>query len=148
MVREGEPRLDVSTPPPGFLSIEGEVPPVDIAGQVPEGFSDVVIDYTISMPGFVLETGRVTPTRGVCTIRFDPTALHEDYPNLDLTEREDHLPGLSDTFAVGLLLQGEYDGDRVYRANTLTIQGERVFVGASLPELPYEVYLPVLLRRG
>ena len=148
VVPDDQPRLDVSTPRPGFLSIDGEVPPVDITGQVPDGLGDVTIDYTISMPGFVLETGQVTPSGGVYTIRFDPTALHEDFPNLDLTEREDHLVGLSDTFAVGLLLQGERDGDRVCRANTVTIQGEHVFVGDSLPELPYEVVLPVVLRHG
>jgi len=146
VVPDGSPRLAVSAPSPGFLSFDQEVTPVDVIGPVPGGLSDVTIDYTISMPGFILEHGQVTPSGGDYRIRFDPVALHGDFPNLDLTERDDHLPGLSDTVAVGLLLRGERGGETVYSANTVTIQGERAFVGRALPDLPYDVYLPVVLR--
>ena len=44
---------------------------------------------------------------GTYMIVFDPVALHEDFPNLDLTGRDNWETALSDTFAIGLLLQGQ-----------------------------------------
>jgi hypothetical protein len=147
VVPAGSPRLDVSAPKPGFLSFGQEVTPVQIAGTVPGGLSDVTIDYTISMPGFILEHGQVTPSGGTYEVTFDPVALHGDFPNLDLTERDDHLPGLVDTVAIGLLLYGQRKGDTVYRANTVTLQGEQVFVGDAPTRPFHSVYLPLVLRR-
>jgi hypothetical protein len=141
-------RLGVSSPTPGFLSFDGEVTPIEITGTVPGGLSGVTVDYTISMPGYILEHGQVTPTHGVYTVVFDPVSLHDNFPNLDLVGRDEHSPGLADTFAIGLLLHGERGGETVYRANTVTIQGEQVFVGDAPLDLPYGVYLPLILRGG
>ncbi|MEE9618409.1 MAG: carboxypeptidase-like regulatory domain-containing protein, partial [Anaerolineae bacterium] len=55
-------RLQVSSPSPGFLSFEGEVTPITITGSVPAGLSGVTVDYTISMPGYILKHGQVTPS--------------------------------------------------------------------------------------
>jgi hypothetical protein len=90
----------------------------------------------------------VTPTHGVYAVVFDPVSLHDNFPNLDLVGRDEHSPGLADTFAIGLLLHGERGGETVYRANTVTIQGEQVFVGDAPLDLPYGVYLPLILRGG
>jgi hypothetical protein len=146
VVPAGATRLDVASPVPGFLSFEQEVTPIAITGSVPAGLTDAVVDYTIGMPGFILLHGQVTPIGGTYTVLFDPATLHDDFPNLDLTARDDHLPGLSDTFAIGLLLQGDSGGEPVYRANTVTIQGEQVFVGERVLDLPYDAYLPLVLR--
>jgi len=127
------PRLDVSSPSPGFLSFDNEVPPITIAGAVPAGLSGTTVDYTISMPGYILEHGQVAPSGGTYQITFDPVTLHNDFPNLDLVGRDDGSPGLADTFAIGLLLRGQSGGSVVYRANTITLQGEEVFVTASTP---------------
>ena len=148
VVPAGATRLDVASPTPGFLHIQQEVTPINISGSVPAGLTDAVVDYTISMPGFILAHGQVTPTHGIYTVVFDPTGLHDDFPNLDLTARDDHLPGLSDTFSIGLLLRGERGGDTIYRVNTVTIQGEQVFVGASVIDRPYDVFLPLVVRSG
>jgi hypothetical protein len=105
-----------------------------------------VVDYTIGMPGFILLHGQVTPIGGTYTVLFDPATLHDDFPNLDLTARDDHLPGLSDTFAIGLLLRGKRGGEPIHRANTVTIQGEQVFVGEGVKDASHGVYLPLVLR--
>ena len=84
----------------------------------------------------------------VYQIVFDPATLHEDFPNLDLEGRDSPgKAGLSDTFAIGLLLQGESGGNTVYRANTITIQGEQVFIGDAVFDAS-EVYLPLVLRNS
>ena len=99
------------------------------------------------MPGYILQQGQVTPSGGVYQISFDPVALYEDFPNLDLTGRDDWSAGLSDTFSVGLLLQGQRGDETVYRANTITIQGQEIHVRDAQPEPAKDIYLP-LIRRG
>ena len=145
MVPGDSPRLDVSSPVPGFLSFDDAVTPITITGTVPEGLSGFTVDYTISMPGTILKHGRVTDTYQIV---FDPVALHQDFPNL--LGRDDAGAGLADTFAIGLLLQGQSGDSTVYLANTLTIQGEQVFVGDGPAAVAignqYPVYLPAILR--
>jgi hypothetical protein len=148
VVPAGSPSLAVSSPSPGFLSFGEVVTPITIAGPVPAGLSGATVDYTISMPGYILQHGQVTPSGGTYQIVFDPAALHQDFPNLDLIGRDDHRPGLADTFAIGLLLRGREGSRTVYRANTITIQGEQVFVRSALPDLPNEIHLPLVLRGG
>ena len=147
VVPANSPRLDVSAPAPGFLSFGNEVTPITIAGSVPAGLSTATVDYTISMPGFILAHGQVTPSGDTYQITFDPAALHQDFANLDLVGRDEWRPGLADTFAIGLLLRGQGGDGPVYRANTITIQGEQVFVGDAVLDRPHSVYLPLVLRR-
>jgi hypothetical protein len=100
VVPQGSPRLDVSSPAPGFLSFSESVTPITISGQVPPGLSEVTVDYTISMPGTILEQGQVEQSGDTYEIQFDPAALHMEFPNLDLVGRD--MPGragLADTFA-------------------------------------------------
>lgn len=148
VVPAGSSRLDVSTPVPGFLAFDGGVTPVTIGGGIPAGLTSAVVDYTISMSGFVLEQGQMTPSSGRYQVVFDPVALHEDYPNLDLRGRDSGEPGLADTFAIGLLLRGDRGAQKVYQGNTVTIQGEQVFVH-NTPWVPeHEVFLPLVLKGG
>jgi hypothetical protein len=149
VVPRNSQRLGVSTPSPGRLTHDGEVAPIAISGPVPDGLAGVTVDYTIGMPGYILEQGQVAPSGDAYQISFDPAALHADFPNLDLLGRDAWLPGLADTFSIGLLLRGQAatGGDAsVYMANTLTIQGDQVFVGNAPPRLLHEVYLPLVLR--
>jgi hypothetical protein len=146
VVPQWSPRLLVTSPRPGFLPFFYEVRPVSISGSLPGSLSEATIDYTISMPGFILEQGQVTPTGASYEIIFNPVRLNGGFPNLDLVQREGWRPGLSDTISIGLLLRA-MRGDRpVYRANTITIQGMQVFVGDAPLDLPYDVYMPVALR--
>jgi hypothetical protein len=147
VVPASTPRLDVSSPSPGFLSFDGEVRPITITGQVPAGLTAAVVDYTITMPGFILKHGQVPATNGTYTIAFDPVALQKDFPNLDLMGRDrPWQAGLVDTFAIGLLLRSRAPEGTVYRATTITLQGEQVFVGSAPPAAFNEVYLPLIVR--
>ncbi len=146
VVPEEGPRLDVSAPEPGFLVFEDQVSPITIGGSLPPGLSGATIDYTISMPGYILAQGQITPTGDSYQISFDPVSLQQDFANLDLVGRDDGQPGLSDTFAIGLLLQGERGGQTVYYANSLTLQGERVYVGPAQAKEKAEIYLPVVMK--
>jgi hypothetical protein len=141
------PRLPVSSPWPGFLSFEGEVTPIVISGTLPDGLDTVTVDYTISMPGYILEHGQAAIHDGQWVISFDPVALHQNFPNLDLMGRDSWGPGLADTFSIGLLLSGTRDGQPVHQANTVTVQGEQVFVGGEARGEFLETYLP-LVRKG
>jgi len=145
---EGSARLAVSSPSPGLLPIDNQVPSITISGPIPSGLSDTVVDYTISMPGYILHHGQAEIANGGYSLVFDPVALHHDFPNLDLTGRDDWSPGLADTFAIGLLLTGQSGDEPVFRANTITIQGEQVYVGHSHHELSNTILLPMIIKAG
>ena len=140
------PRLNVSSPSPGTLSFGRTVTPIPITGAVPAGLNDARVDYTIRMAGYILEQGHVMAGGGSYQVMFDPAALHQEFPNLDLIGRDDWHAGLADTFAIGLLLSGDSGSGTVYRANTITIQGEQVYVGGMSSDLRTETHLPIVLR--
>jgi hypothetical protein len=110
--------------------------PITITGTVPAGLNGVTVDYIISMPGYILEHDQVTPSGNTYQIVFDPATLHESFPNLDLIGRDEWRAGLADTFSIGLLLRGQSGSNTIYQANTITIQGEQVFIGDALPVPP------------
>jgi len=147
VVPKAAPGLAVTSPKPGFLAIEAgnesDIPPITITGPISPGLTNVTVDYTITMPGFILEQGQATVDGDGYTFTYDPVALHELFPNLDLTGRDDWGPGLSDTIAIGLYLQG-YDGVKtVHQATTITLQGEQVYVGGGPPGI-HTIFLPVV----
>jgi hypothetical protein len=147
VVPPGTPRLNVSSPEPSFLSFGDSVIPIVISGTVPLGLTDPVVSYTISMPGYILQYGSVTPSGGVYQIDFDPAALNADFPSLDLYSRDDpNQAGLADRFSVSLLLRGDGDGGMVYRANAITMFGDQVFVDSPPPTPHRFVFLPLVLR--
>jgi hypothetical protein len=148
VVSKDTPRLHVSAPSPGFLSFGGQVTPIAITGRVPVTLTNTTVDYTITMPGYLLKHGQATIAGITYTIVFDPIALNADFPNLDLTGRDDRQPGLSDTFSIGLLLRGQDAGGHpVYQANTITLQGEQVFVCSTAEPALFKVFLPVILKQ-
>jgi hypothetical protein len=143
------PRLDVSTPAPGFLDFMGGVQPVVFSGNVPVTLTNGLIDYTISMPGFILTHGQASIDDGFYSLAFDPVALHQDFPNLDLIGRDSpYQPGLADTISIDLYLQAQRpDGAFEYRANNVTLQGDQVFIGDAPPLDLIELVLP-LIQKG
>ncbi|MFQ5596238.1 MAG: hypothetical protein ACE5HA_19010, partial [Anaerolineae bacterium] len=147
VVSAESPRLALARPSPGRLIFGQEVAPIVISGTVPAGVIDAVVDYTISMPGFILEEGQAQIANGRFSLTFNPKALNADFPNLDLTGRHGKVAGLADTFSFGLLLTGRQDGMAVYQATTLTIQGDQVYVESAVDARPH-VYLPVVLSRN
>lgn len=128
-VPDKEHRLPVGKPANGFLKFTDTVAPIKISGSLPAGITGGIIDYTITMPGYILEHGQVQAVNGKYQFVFDPVTLNRDFPNLDLLSRQAFRAGLSDTFAIGLLLKGREGENSVYYANSIIIEGDRVFVG-------------------
>ena len=50
--------------------------------------SGVTVDYTIAMPGAILERGQATISGDFFSFEFDPEILNVTFPNLDLVSRD------------------------------------------------------------
>jgi hypothetical protein len=153
VVEKEMPRLQVLSPQPGYLTwpmdeITQEpitVTAVPITVSIPADLSNIVVSYTIRMPGFMLEQGSLTPSGSTFTIVYDPLALHQDFLNLDLKAKDANWPGLTDPVLVTFLLSGEQGGHKVHQAGAVFFDGEEVQM-LSVPPPRYLVYLPVVLR--
>ncbi len=130
VVDPAEPRATVHLPEPGWVELEDDwnVKPVRVLVPIPEGWTDTVLRYTITMPGWVLETGELSPTLGFFLFEYDPETLRETFLNIDLRRRQGWSPGLSDEVFISLLVSGNDGGNPVHRANVVTLHGEQVFV--------------------
>lgn len=135
VVQRGSARLEISSPEPGFLTFaDNVVNPIPITGTAPSGLQSGTVDYTITLPGFILAHGQAAVAGGRFSITFDPATLHDDFPNLDLHDRDTTMfAGLSDAFSVSLLFQGtDAGGSPVRRAGTVTLHGDQVFIESRL----------------
>jgi hypothetical protein len=148
VVEPSSPRLPVLSPQPGFLAWPTDpitITTVPIKALVPSDLTDVVVSYTIRMPGFILEEGTQFPSGGSFTITYDPVALHHDFANLDLVAKHAAQPGLADPVLVTFLLTG-YDGpQQIHRAGTVFFDGEEVHTLAIT--LDNAIFLPLVLRQ-
>jgi hypothetical protein len=152
VVEPGSARLGVTSPQPGYLSWPTEPPgtepitvtTVPITVPIPAGLANAVVSYTIRMPGFILHQGTLTPAGSTFTIVYDPLALHQDFPNLDLTAKEANVPGLADPVLITFLLSGDQGGQPVHRAGAVFLDGDEVQIpGLSMGQ---SIYLPAVLR--
>jgi hypothetical protein len=155
VVDRDSPRLGIVAPRPGYLSwptAPGSSTPitvtqVPVVAPVPAGLSNVSVSYTIRMPGYILEQDHLTPTGSTFTIPYDPLALHDDYPNLDLKGRDADQPGLADPVLISFLLSGRQAGHQHYYAGALFLNGDDVQIpGASPPSAGHLIYLPLVQR--
>jgi hypothetical protein len=130
VVDSAEPQATVHLPKPGWVKLENDwdVTPVRILVPVPQGWTDAVLRYTIAMPGWVLESGELSPTLGFFLFEYDPETLQETFPNIDLRRRQGWSPGLSDEVFISFVVSGNDGGQAVHRANVVTLHGEQVFV--------------------
>ncbi len=145
VVPENQIPLQLTSPTLGFYYFENEVSPIIITGTLPSTFESVLVDYTISMPGYVLEHGQFLPTGKTYQVIFDPVALNEDFPNVDLIGRDGYQAGLADTFTISLMLKGQVNGEVVYGANTVTLQGQQVYMGDWSGDITNDIFLPIIL---
>jgi hypothetical protein len=87
VVPEAAARVDFGLPDISLYALEfdGHLPgALRFFPRIPEGRSEVDGVYTISMPGFILEEGTLEPGEEVLEIVYDPSRLHEDFPNIEL----------------------------------------------------------------
>ena len=138
VVDPAEPRATVNAPVPGWLHMyrDWDVVPVNITIPVPQDWTDAVLRYVITMPGWVLETGELTSPGKAFLITYDPETLQETFPNIDLRQPQSWAPGLSDEVFVSFVISGSEDGNPVHRANVLTLHGEQLlFEGYGQPQV-------------
>jgi hypothetical protein len=137
VVDPAEPRATVHLPKPGWVELENDwdVKPMRILVPVPEGWTGVSLHYTIAMPGWVLETGELSPTLGYFLFEYDPETLQETFPNIDRRRRQGWSPGLSDEVFISFVVSGNNGGNPVHRVNVVTLHGEQVCV-EGYEELP------------
>jgi hypothetical protein len=146
VVPEGAAGLAITSPSPGYHSAGDTLAPIPITGAIPAGWSNVTLDATIAMPGFILKHLQAPASGGAFKVVFDPVALAQDFPNLDLIGRDEWRPGLSDTITIAILLRGQSGGQPVARAAVVTLQGQQVYTGRG--SATHKVYLPVAVRGG
>jgi len=120
-----------------FYVVRGDAAPLALAGlppfvrpaeepvrffvTSPPGLTDLLLTYTTTMPGFVLEEG----TTGVMAYTYDANRLAQDFPNLDLMDA-DGFAG-ADTITISLLVSGtDAAGKRQHFARQIVIQGEEL----------------------
>ncbi len=130
VVDPAEPRAAIHQPQPGWVELENDwnVQPVQVLVPVPQGWTDAALHYTIAMPGWVLESGELSLTLGYFLFEYDPETLRETFPNIDLRRRQGWSPGLSDEVFISFIVSGNDGGQKVYRANVVTLHGEQVLL--------------------
>lgn len=109
--------------------------PITLGVVPPAGLSNVRLNYTTTMPGFILEEGMLnTPA-----YTYDARALARDFPNLDLNDPDGF--AAVDSITISLFLTGtDAAGGRKHLARQVVLQGEEVQITEQKP-------LPLQLRR-
>jgi len=94
---------------------------IAISATAASSLSSAQLRYTTVMPGFILEEG----TAANLTYTYDPSALHQSFPNLDLTDI-DGFTG-QDPITISMLISGrDSSGRLVYQARQIFLEGEEL----------------------
>ena len=120
---------DTPSLPPGLppWSVVGGTGPVNLTVDAPFGTETGTVHYTIAMPGYLLASGTTALDHGSATVVYDPIALSQTFPNIDVGGRLTDAPGLADTVWASVALEAA-DG-RLY-ADHVTLQGPDVYLPA------------------
>ena len=134
VVSADSPRLEITSPSSGFLTWDtGHVEPITIRGNAPP--ETTTVHYTIHDKGVVMGQGSLKPDpNGAFELIYDAKALNQEFPFLSLTAHEGPWEGLADEVSIGFLATGGQE-----MANTVTLIGEEVFIGASAAPEPAAV---------
>jgi hypothetical protein len=121
VVAKDTPPLPSTLPPWSVVAGTG---PVSIPVIAPIGTQSATVHYTLAMPGFQLASGTVPLENGAATIVYDPVALKQSFPNIDLGGRSTPTPGLADTVWASF---GFEAADGRFYADHLTLQGPDLY---------------------
>lgn len=95
--------------------------PVTFMVTPPAGLTNLEVQTTTTMPGFILEEG----TTSTLIYTYDAQKLAKEFPNLDLHDA-DGFAGV-DTITISFLLSGtDSTGTRKHFARQIVIQGEEL----------------------
>ncbi|GAB4571717.1 MAG: hypothetical protein Kow0077_09160 [Anaerolineae bacterium] len=101
--------------------------PFNLVAAVPFEWDDVVMHYSVTMNGHVLDSG-VQPAYGdVFAYNFDPRRLNRDFPNLDIAFQNTQTPYSVDAIRITFVLQAvDENGELVMAGRTVTLFGDRL----------------------
>ncbi len=90
--------------------------------NTPAGFTVSNVSQTTMMPGFLLESSE----NNSLSYSYNASALHESFPNLDLTDIDGRTG--ADTITMSFLLSGtDSEGQTSFLARQLLLQGETLY---------------------
>jgi hypothetical protein len=120
--------------------------PLDIRGQAPAETAEVY--YTLSLSGFILQQGVIPAPTGVFTYTYAPVALHQAFPNLDVSIIPPYRtfipweePEAVDTVQLTLFAAGAGG-----QARAVTLQGAQL-LAPLISRSSHRQALPLLLKR-
>lgn len=107
------------------FAIPGAVP-YNFNFLVPEGWTNVVVDHTVTIPGFVLRDGPLPVSGSSFTFQHNPTNLNAAFPNVEVDARLQG-PAAADPVTLTIVVTGvDADGQFRIRSRTFTILYDRL----------------------
>ena len=101
--------------------------PYNFRFGVPQGWTNVKIYHTLSIPGQVLEEGLLRPAGTTLSFQYSPPILGKLFPNIEKGEQGAG-PSAGDTFTLTIIMTGtDSSGQSQIRSRTFTIAFDRLF---------------------
>jgi hypothetical protein len=93
---------------------------------IPEGWTDVAVDHTITIPGFILRHGPIAVNGASFSFQHNPTNLNAAFPNVEVDARLNG-PAASDPVTLTFVVTGTDETGRFQiRTRTFTILYDRL----------------------
>ncbi|MEP6987540.1 MAG: hypothetical protein ABI970_18185, partial [Chloroflexota bacterium] len=101
--------------------------PYNFRFGLPQGWTNVQIYHTLSIPGQVLEQGLLRPAGTTLSFQYSPPILGKLFPNIENGEQGVG-PSAGDTFTLTIVMTGtDSNGQSQIRSRTFTIAFDRLF---------------------
>nr|MBA3875049.1 hypothetical protein [Anaerolineae bacterium] len=101
--------------------------PYNFRFGLPQGWTNVQIYHTLSIPGQVLEQGLLRPAGTTLSFQYSPPILGKLFPNIENGEQGAG-PSAGDTFTLTIVMTGtDSNGQSQIRSRTFTIAFDRLF---------------------
>lgn len=136
VLAEDGPVIQITNP----MIVDGRVPaaqPFNVVAAVPEGWTAIQAEYTVTMPGYILEQGQQPALGGIFAYNYDPRRINQVFPNLDISG-PGGTPLSVDTVTITFVLRGtDAQGQPAIGARVVTLLGDRLvtlYDGWQAPE--------------
>jgi hypothetical protein len=107
------------------FSIPGALP-YNFNFFIPEGWTNVAVDHTVTIPGFILRDGPITVSGASFSFQHNPTNLNAAFPNVEVDARL-RGPAASDPVTLTFAVTGvDSSGQFQIRTRTFTILYDRL----------------------
>jgi hypothetical protein len=107
------------------IAIPGALP-YNFNFLLPEGWTNVAVDHTVTIPGFILRDGPITVSGASFSFQHNPTNLNNAFPNVEVDARLNG-PAASDPVTLTFAVTGmDEAGQFQIRTRTFTILYDRL----------------------